>query len=77
MTVCVYKRRVLISRCREFTESTETEAKFVTGADNTMNSRITLALFLVFMFAVPYSVLAQYHCPYWYGCGKRQVSKAS
>lgn len=77
MTFCVYKRRVLISHFREYTASTETEAKFVTGADNKMNSRITLAFFLVFMLAVPYSVLAQYGCPFWYGCGKRQVSKAS
>ncbi|XP_020626412.1 uncharacterized protein LOC110063758 [Orbicella faveolata] len=74
MTFCVYKRRVLISHFREYTASTETEAKFVTGADNKMNSRITLAFFLVFMLAVPYSVLAQYGCPFWYGCGKRQVS---
>ena len=75
MTSCEHKRRALISHFREYTASTETEANFVTVADNTMNSRIVLAFFLVFMLAVPYSVLAQWECPYYYGCGKREVCK--
>lgn len=72
MTFCVYKSRALISQ-----KATEPEAKFVAEADNTMNSRTALAFFLVFIFAVPCSVSAQYGCPFNYGCGKRQVSKAS
>ncbi|KAL9971337.1 hypothetical protein ACROYT_G023849 [Oculina patagonica] len=38
-----------------------------------MNSRIVFAFFLVFILAVP-SVLAQWSCPFSYGCGKRQVN---
>ena len=62
---------------RYLAESPKTEAKFVAEADNTMNSRTALAFFLVFMLTAPYSVLAQYGCPFNYGCGKRQVGKAS
>ncbi len=40
-----------------------------------MNSRIFLAFFFVFLLGVPCSVLAQWNCPYHYGCGKRQVWK--
>ncbi|KAL9971338.1 hypothetical protein ACROYT_G023850 [Oculina patagonica] len=39
-----------------------------------MKSRIFLAFFLVFLLAVPYSVLGQWSCPFSYGCGKRQVN---
>ncbi|KAJ7393524.1 hypothetical protein OS493_006508 [Desmophyllum pertusum] len=40
-----------------------------------MDSRIVLALFYVFILAVPYYVTAQgYNCPFDYRCGKRQVN---
>ena len=40
-----------------------------------MNSRMALTFFLIFMIAVPCSVLAQWSCPFYFGCGKRQVCK--
>lgn len=42
-----------------------------------MNSRMAMVFFLVFVIAAPYSVLAQWRCPFYYGCGKRQVCKAN
>lgn len=77
MAFCVYKRRALVLHFTEHSSSTGTEANLVTDADNTMNSRIAFVLILVFMIAVPYSVLAQWECPFFYNCGKRQVCKAN